>query len=399
MTDQILIIGTGFAGLWSALSAARLLDKEGRTDISVTVLAPQPELVIRPRLYEKNATQLRAPLTDLFKAVGVNYVQGHARQINTEQHNVTYVDNSGREGTLQFSKLILASGSRIKPAKGADTYAFNVDQLESAVELEQHLHALKNQPSSEKRNTIVIAGGGFTGIETATEMPVRLREIFGNDTGFKVIMVDRGTDVGAALGENPRPLVAEALSHAGVEVILNNTIVSVNEQGATLADGQFISSQTVIWTAGVVASPLTSQIQAARDSIGRLHVDEYLKVQEQKDIFASGDVAYAATDDQGNHALMSCQHAIALGRFAGNNAVADLLGITPVPYQQAKYVTCLDLGDWGAIFTEGWDREVKLVKAEAKSLKNQINTQWIYPPVADRAIALAAADPAIPVVA
>jgi NADH dehydrogenase FAD-containing subunit len=55
-------------------------------------------------------------------------------------------------------------------------------------------------------------------------------------------------------------------------------------------------------------------------------------------------VAYAATDDKGNHALMTCQHAILLGKFAGNNAAASLLDVAPLPYRQENYVTCLDLG-------------------------------------------------------
>ncbi len=117
----------------------------------------------------------------------------------------------------------------------------------------------------------------------------------------------------------------------------------------------------------------------------------------QNDIFATGDVAYAATDTLGNYAAMSCQHAISLGRYAGNNVAADLLGVAPMPYSQPKYVTCLDLGAWGAVYTEGWDRQLKLVGQEAKDLKAQINSVWIYPPAADRAAALAAADPLIPV--
>ncbi|MCY1532144.1 NADH dehydrogenase-like protein [compost metagenome] len=96
---------------------------------------------------------------------------------------------------------------------------------------------------------------------------------------------------------------------------------------------------------------------------------------------------------------MSCQHAIALGRSAGNNAVASLLDVQPTAYRQPKYVTCLDLGAWGAVFTEGWDRQVQMVREEAKPLKQQINSIWIYPPAADRKVALAAADPLIPVVA
>jgi NADH dehydrogenase len=60
-------------------------------------------------------------------------------------------------------------------------------------------------------------------------------------------------------------------------------------------------------------------------------------------------------------------------------------------------VTCLDLGAWGAVYTEGWDRQVKLTGQEGKELKTQINTVWIYPPVADREVAWAAADPLIPI--
>ena len=56
-------------------------------------------------------------------------------------------------------------------------------------------------------------------------------------------------------------------------------------------------------------------------------------------------------------------------------------------------MTCLDLGPWGAVYTEGWDRQVKLSGAEAKALKTRINTEWIYPPSANRAEALASADP------
>ncbi|WP_080944629.1 hypothetical protein [Pseudomonas synxantha] len=112
---------------------------------------------------------------------------------------------------------------------------------------------------------------------------------------------------------------------------------------------------------------------------------------------AAGDVAYTATDERGHFAATSCQHAIALGRYAGNNVAADLIGVAPIAYSQPKYVTCLDLGAWGAVYTEGWDRQLKLVGQEAKALKQQINSVWIYPPTADRAVALAAADPLIAV--
>ncbi len=88
---------------------------------------------------------------------------------------------------------------------------------------------------------------------------------------------------------------------------------------------------------------------------------------------------------------MSCQHALTMGRFAGYNTARDLLGLPLRAYRQPRYVTCLDLGSWGAVFTTGWDRQVEMTRGEAKRLKIKINTQRIYPPTGDRAAILAAA--------
>ncbi len=399
MQQRILVIGAGFGGLWSALSAARLLEKHGRQDVQVTLLAPQAELRIRPRFYEPDVHSMFAPLDDLFEAVGVQFVQGTAERIDEQARKVGYRDASGRAAELPYDRLVLASGSQLArpPVPGLKEYAFDVDQIESAAHLESHLLSLRHQPASPARNTVVVCGGGFTGIETATEMPARLRAVLGENEDVRVIIVERGERIGAVMGEGIRPSIIEASDSLGIEWITGASVVALDAEGVTLDDGRHIQSHTVIWTVGFRASPLTEQLSAERDSQGRLHVDGNLRVRGQDEVFAAGDVAYAATDDLGNIAAMSCQHAISLGRHAGNNAAADLLGLAPIQYRQPKYVTCLDLGAWGAVYTEGWDRQLKLVKAEAKELKTQINTVWIYPPAADRRSALAAADPLIPV--
>ena len=401
MKQHILVIGAGFGGMWTALSATRLVDIHGRDNVDVTVLAPQAELRVRPRFYEPNAHQLAAPLGELFEAVGVHFIKGAAETIDVAAKTVGYTDAAGTKQVFNYDKLVLATGSGLAQSDtlGVTEYAFDVDQIEAAIRLETHLKALKNLPDSPERNTVVVAGGGFTGIETATEMPARLREILGEHADIKVLIVDRGQKIGASMGEEISKSIAAASEELGVEWRLGVSVQSVDANGVTLSDGQHIEAKTVVWTTGVRASSLTEQIPAERDKQGRLHVDANLKVIGQNDIFATGDVAYAATDDIGNYALMTCQHAISLGRHAGNNVAAQLLGVDPTPYSQPKYVTCLDLGAWGAVYTEGWDRQVKLVKQDGKTLKTQINTQWIYPPAADRVSALAAADPMIPVVA
>ena len=399
MKQQILIIGAGFGGMWTALSATRLFDIHGYNDVEVTVLAPQAELRVRPRFYEPDAHRLVAPIGELFDAVGVKFIKGAAETIDVQQKCVGYIDASGTKQVRSYDKLVLATGSRLATpnTQGVAEYAFDVDQIEQAVRLENHLKSLAGLPESKGRNTVVVAGGGFTGIETATDMPARLRAILGDHADIEVIIVDRSEKVGASMGGEISMSIAEASDELGVKWRLKSSVVAVDENGVTLDDGQRIGAKTVVCTTGERARSQTEQIPGERDFLGRLHVDSHLKVIGQQDIFATGDVAYAATDDLGNHALMTCQHAIVLGRHAGNNVAAQILGVDPTSYSQPKYVTCLDLGGWGAVYTEGWDRQVKLTRQEGKSLKTQINTVWIYPPIANRDAAWAAADPLIPI--
>lgn len=400
MRKQILIVGAGFAGMWAALSAARLADKNQQQAIDITVIAPQPELRVRPRFYESAVQTLVAPLQPLFDVTGVRFLRGSVEQILTASREVSWKDANGENHLHHYDRLILASGSHVNRdmVAGVAAHAFDLDQLESAAVLEQHLKDLAHQPESEARNTVVVCGGGFTGIEMALELPGRLREILGSNAKTRVVVVERGAQPGGRYSEELRNVIIEASAELGVEWVVNAEVESVNASGVTLKDGQIITSQTVIWTVGVQANGLTAQIDAPRDAQGRLHVNANLQVEGHEDIYATGDVAYAATDDKGNHALMTCQHAILLGKFAGNNAAASLLGVEPSPYRQEMYVTCLDLGEWGAVYTEGWDQQVKLTREEAKKLKVSIVSELIYPPKAERSIAFEMADPYAPFV-
>jgi NADH dehydrogenase len=224
-------------------------------------------------------------------------------------------------------------------------------------------------------------------------MPARLRAILGKDAKARVIIVDRNNVIAPAMGKGPRPLIEEALRQLGVETRLGAGIAALDQSGVTLSSGEHIETETVIWAAGMRAAPLTAQIPAERDNFGRLLVDRELRVPGVAGVFATGDAARAASDDIGNYALMSCQHATRMGAFAGNNAAAELLGVPTKPYHQKAYVTCLDLGEAGALFTRGWERKVEMVGEVAKKTKQEINTVWIYPPRAERAAALASADP------
>ena len=392
---RLVIIGAGFAGMYAATSAARLRDLQGVSpdELEIALIAPEPFVVIRPRLYEANPETMKAPLTELLQAIDVRYVQGKVRTIDSEAGSIIFTGPDGRLGTLAYDRLVLASGSTgFRPnIPGLEQHAFGVEQMDEAIKLDRHIHALAKRPASKARNTVVVAGGGFTGIETATEMPGRLRAILGRDANIRVVIVERNKLIAAQTGDNPRPVIAKAIRDCGVETILGVGVTAVDENGVTLSNGERIESATVIWTAGMRASPLTAQIPAPRDNLGRLVVEPDLRVPGVKTVFATGDTARAAADDLGNIAPMTCQFAIRLGAFAGHNAAADLLGLPTEAYHQKTYVVCLDFGASGAIFARGWNPQLELTGEQAKATKREINTVWIYPPAPDRAQVFASA--------
>src|SRR5262245_10518272 len=164
---RLVIIGAGFAGMYAALSAARLRDIEGvpPAKLEIALVAPEPTLVVRPRLYEPKPETLTAPLLDVLKAVEGAYVQGRAENIDTKARSVVLVAASGETTTPPYARLVVATGSRLfRPnIPGLAQHSFSVDQLEDAVALDRHLHGLAKRPASKARDTVVVAGGGFTG--------------------------------------------------------------------------------------------------------------------------------------------------------------------------------------------------------------------------------------------
>lgn len=318
---------------------------------------------------------------------------GEVTGIDTATRRVNFVDGDGSTHGAHYDRLVLAAGSRQRPLEvpGAAAHAFDIDTYAGAARLDAHLAALaREQPPGA--DCVAIVGAGFTGIELATEMRRRLRAHGGPEFAARarVLLIDRAEVLGPELGDNPRPYLEAALRAAGVETRLGASVARIDASGLTLADGERLDAATVIVTTGLVASPLTALPGTTRDAQGRLAVDDSLRVEGLAEVFAAGDVARAPADE--THAtLMSCQHAVPTGKYAGYNAARDLLGLPPARYRQPDYVTCLDLGDFGALFTTGWERTPQQWGPEVAPLKRKINTQWIYPPTGDRAALLRAA--------
>jgi NADH dehydrogenase len=392
---KILVIGGGFAGVWSAAAATRVARNHASCAADrprVTLISDSDELVIRPRLYERDPKQMSVLLDRVLKPIGVERVRARVTEIDTAARTVTTEVDGGQPSVMDYDRLVLAAGSQVvQPNLPGREFLFDVDTITSADRLEQHVQRLAETTHAEGAFSAVVIGAGFTGLEVATELMGRLREISGPDARARVVLVDRSDEVGAQLGQGPRPYITSALEELGIEVRLSAAVSEVTASHVRLADGELIPSSTTVWTAGMSASPLTQCIPGERDAIGRLYVDEYLRVPTAPDVYAAGDTAAALVED-GHFAMQSCQHATPFGKFAGHNVAADLLGLEPVAFAPNPYVTCLDLGPAGAVLTTGWERDVQMTGSDAKAFKHRINTEWIYPPVDDEDTILKEAD-------
>jgi len=329
---------------------------------------------------------VRVPLDQLLDSIDVELVVGDATRVDTAARTVA-VDSTVTGATLEYDRLIVAAGSRLRrpDIAGANEHAFSVDTYHEAMALDGHLATLSARDAGDAgagRFTAVIVGAGFTGLEVGTTMLSRLRSIAalaGAGEQPAVVLVERAEMVAPDLGSNPRPVVETALRELGVTVRLGASVAEVGRGHVVLTSGERIAAATTVWTAGLCASDLTAQFPAERDGLGRISVDEYLRVRGVDGVLAAGDAARAMADTE-HVAPMSCQFAMPMGDRAGRNAVAELTGREPGRFEPPPYVTCLDLGEWGGLFTQGWDRQVYLAGFWGRKMKETINTRMIYPP-------------------
>jgi NADH dehydrogenase len=362
---DVVIIGGGFAGVWSAAGAALA---RGDADLRITLVAPDEHLVLRPRLYEPEPDRAKVELNRILEPIGVEHRRARVSTIDTDRRVVVA---DGEE--IGYDRLVLATGSRLVAPRGLPgaERLFDIDTLDGARRLTDHLR-------DRQDHSAVVVGAGFVGLEAATALAARGR----------VLLVDRSAVVGAQLGPGPRPEIDAALDQLGIERRLGTTVAEVGDGYAVLADGTRVEADAVVWCVGMRASELTRQISDELDHLGRVPVDRWLRALPE--VFVAGDAAAAAFDAE-HMVMQACQHATPLGKVAGYNAAADLVGKPPRDFTPGPYVTCLDLGGAGAIFTRGWDRRVMASGADGAAVKKRIN-EHIHPPVDDAGKILAAAD-------
>jgi NADH dehydrogenase len=365
--QQLVILGGGFSGVWAAMAAASQRHNHGATDIEIILISNSEDLCIRPRLYEAIHQSMLVPLLPLMKEINVKLIIDNVEFITAENSVVC------KNQTVDYDKLIFALGSKLKQPdiKGSKENVFNIDTYEASLAFN---HRIKQLIAKRKNKVqIHIIGSGFTGIELITKLHQRFKD------KVALTLIERSDSIARGLGTSVHSEIMLALAHANVDILLAHQVELFEHNRIQFTNGQSLHADVLVLSTGLIANPLTQDISENLDSSNRVMVNQTLQLPENCHVFVAGDSAKAKVDDE-HYSLMSCQHAMPMGTVAGVNAINLLLELPLLPYRQEFYVTCLDLGGSGAVFTQGWERELVKKGHSGAEIKAQINNQWIYPP-------------------
>jgi NADH dehydrogenase len=353
----VVVIGAGFGGL----EVARHLR---RVPVEVTLVDRHNFHTFQPLLYQVATAGLNS--ADVAHAVrGVFHRQPNA---TFRQGTVTRVDWDSRTvsvepgGSLPFDHLVVAAGATVSffGTPGAAEDAFPLYTLADAVRLRNHVlgrfEAADVDPTVLDRGglTFVVVGGGPTGVETAGALAELFAMVFRKDYPrlavgrARVILVEMQDHLLHPFGPAGRRHALETLEARGVEVRLGATVASVTPDAVTFADGEVLPCQTLVWAAGVQASPLATALDVAQDRGGRIAVGPGLRVEGRPGAWAVGDIA-AARGADGEPLPMLAPVAMQAGRHVARQIARDVQGLSSQPFRYRDKGTMATIGRRAAV--------------------------------------------------
>jgi NADH:ubiquinone reductase (H+-translocating) len=344
--NDILILGAGYTGMAAAMALAGRL--KGRDDVHLTLVNPQARFVERLRLHQTASGQTLADcqIPDRLAGTAVEFVQGWVTGIDADAQTVR-VDDAY---TLRYDVMIYALGSVADTAAvpGADEFAFTLNSAQDAELLAQHLSRLPE-------GTVVVAGGGLTGIESAAEIAEQ-------HPTLDVVLLSRQVP-GSMMGEKARARLHAGLDRLGVQVRSGVDIVKVMADGVALDDGEVVRSEAVLWTAGVRVSPIAEAAGLQVDDRGRIVTDAALRSVSHPNVYAVGDAAAVRQRYGVMHG--TCQSGIPTAVHAARSISRELKGKEPRAFRFGYIHQPVSLGRHDAViqFTHADDTPGRLYLA------------------------------------
>lgn len=352
ITQNIVIVGGGFAGLKAALE----LSSQPR--VHVTLVSDRPDFIYYPTLY-RTATggtdeQSAIPLIDLLADTNVTLRIDSLATVDKAQKIITMQSRQ----KLAYDQLVLALGvtTNYFGIPGLKENSYGIKSVEEAERLKRHLHALllaENQPDTN----YIVVGGGPTGIELAGALSWYLRDII-KKHGIKrrvphIDLVEAAPSLMPRLPKQVGKSIAKRLRKLDVKILLNSKVEGASADELTV-NGKPLRSHTIIWTAGVANNPFFAANDFALSPRGKVLVDEFLRAEGSKDIFVLGDNAETPFSGMAQTALYDAEFYVHNVRFTSE-------GRPKLAYRPKEPIYVTPVGPrWASVEWSRWYFDGKL---------------------------------------
>ena len=358
---HVVIVGAGFGGLQCALTLKG-------SPVRITLIDRRNHHLFQPLLYQVATASLATSEI----AWPIRHLMSDRKEVTTLFATVSGVDAANKRvlfddgDTLAYDTLVLATGAR-HAYFGHDEwepFAPGLKTLEDATTLRRRIlvafERAERETDPEKRAallTFVIVGAGPTGVELAgtiaelavDELPPDFRNIDTHQE--RVVLIEAGPRVLAGFDNDLSAYAQRSLESIGVEVVLGQAVTECSADGVVYG-GKHLAARTLIWAAGVRASPAAEWLNAPADRAGRLQVLPDLTVPDHPDIFAIGDTVTIA-DSEGKPVPGIAPAAKQQGNHVAASIKARLSGETPKPFRYSHAGSLAQIGKRKAVIDFG----------------------------------------------
>jgi NADH dehydrogenase len=351
---HVVIVGGGFGGIYTARYLQPLIEA-GKID--VTLINKTNYFQFTPLLHEVATGGLTPmsvvePIREIFRKGKVHFIQDEVKSINIQEKQVTTVLR-----TIGYDFLVVSSGAvtNYYGTLGAEENTLTLKNLNDALTIRRTLidaceQAAHIADDTERRRllSVVVVGGGATGVELAAEIVEFMKETlcsyYGSTCHLKkddmqVTVVAASPDLLPPFPLTMRIIAKNELIRKGIKVMTGETVTEVRQHRIIFADKSFVDAGTIIWVAGV--KPMSPDIPGIeKEKNGRIKIDEFLRVAGKTDIFTIGDV--------GGTAPMLAQVAVQQGKITAQNIKASIENKPLTPFKFHEKGLLVSLGQWYA---------------------------------------------------
>ena len=331
MQHRIVVLGAGYTG---ATAAGRLARRLRREDVAITLVNAEPDFVERVRMHQLATGQDLAPrpFSEMYRGTGVSLKQGKVTAVDVDRRTVTVAapDATGEE-ELEYDTLVYALGSgwNDQGVPGTAECAHEIASRPGALRLRERLAGLAAGES------VVVVGGGLTGIAAATEIAEARPDL-------DVALAARG-GLGDWLSEKGAGHLRTVFDRLGITAHEHAAVTAVEAGHITTGDGTDIPAAVTVWTTGFAVHPIARATGLEVTGTGQIVVDRTMRSVSHPDVYVIGDAALAM--GPGDKPLrMSCASGVPTAWQAADAIAARLTG-TKVPTVPVRYFNqCISLG-------------------------------------------------------